>query len=206
MTGPHPDGPEIIELIHECCERPVRQEAWTKFHALYYHFIQLLVGAAARTVPVQDREDLCQKVWIRMPSILKKYDPERGTLESLLRLVTRHTVTSEWRRSRRERELSQPAHEALWEYVQESPEQQSPALLRTLIMDFLVNNVSDHKKLRIYEDWIEGRSYEEIMQIHSVSRAVVFRRFQECRRLVRWVLGIRPKKSALRETDPSRNE
>jgi DNA-directed RNA polymerase specialized sigma24 family protein len=107
----------------------------------------------------------------------------------------RHTVTSEWRRSRRERELSQPANEALWEYVQESPEQQSPALLRTLIMDFLVNNVSDHKKLRIYEDWIEGRSYEEIMQIHSVSRAVVFRRFQECRRLVRWVLGIRPQKN-----------
>ncbi len=193
MTPSPPPDPELLELVEECRKTPVREAAWERFHARYSHLVKLIVNATARTATTQDREDMCQAIWVRMPKTLDRFDPNKGALPRFLQVMAERMVRSEWRRRQRERDFLTPVDERVLALVKQSPEEQDPALLRTLIFDFLRSNVNDDKKLQVYESWIEGLNYKEIMKIHGLSRPVVFRRFRECEQLVRWALGLAEK-------------
>jgi RNA polymerase sigma factor (sigma-70 family) len=189
LTAAGEDSDELRELVQECRDR--RPEAWERFFARYDHLVRVYVNFTARTTPAQDREDIRQKVWMRMPAILDRFDPAKGALAGYLLRSCRWAVFTEFRRFKRERQFAQPADETILRLVRESPEEQNPAILRVVVKDYLRNKVNDRAKLLIYMDWIDGMSYRQIMSRHRVSRAVAFRRFEECRLLVRNALGIK---------------
>jgi RNA polymerase sigma factor (sigma-70 family) len=188
VSAPGEDSDELRKLVEECRERPFRTDAWDKFYHRYDYLICVYVNACARSIQPQDRDDICQKVWIRMPAILDRFDPSKGPLSVYLRQACRWAALKEFRHFQREREFERPADETILQLVRESPEEQSPGLLRFTIGDYLLKKVPDVAKLLIYMDWIEGVGYREIMAKHKVSRALVFRRFEECRRLVKAAL------------------
>jgi RNA polymerase sigma factor (sigma-70 family) len=182
---------ELLELVQQCRERPFRGEAWERLFNRYDHLIRLYISSVGRTFPFQDQDDIGQKVWIRMPAILDRFDPAKGSLATFLQRACRWAVVTEFRRRKREREFERPADETILNIIRESPEEQNSAMLRVVIRDYLRSKVNDRAKLLIYTDWIDGMSHEQIMSRHHVSRAVAFRRFQECRNLVRTALGVK---------------
>jgi DNA-directed RNA polymerase specialized sigma24 family protein len=182
------DSPVLRELIEQCRERPYRDDAWERFFNRYDHLIRLYVNTVARTTPSQDREDIRQKIWLRMPKILERFDPNKGSLPALLKTVCNRAVHTEYRRFQRERQFETPADQTLLELVRQSPEEQDSNWIRVFIKNYLKRKVNDSAKLAVYIDWIEGFHPRDVMARHRISRAVAYRRFEECRLLAKKAL------------------
>src|SRR2546430_1422971 len=105
------------ELASECAKRPPNEEAWKvfwrRFYPLVYRTVLISLEPFYGQAIHSGVDDIVQLVFLRIFQNLSKFDRKKSPLSAYLRMIAKHTVIDQLRRTKGKETVSLEGFEEL---------------------------------------------------------------------------------------------
>jgi RNA polymerase sigma-70 factor (ECF subfamily) len=176
-----PTNSRDTELAERC--RSGDEGAWRE---LYGRFRAIMLWRIQRIVPArlrEDSEDVLQEAFLKVLANLSKFDPARGTISAFIATVTVN-VTLDYLRRQRVRLKTLPL-DAEWEAVAVDSVATGNVERAVDHVKRQIGNLAEGPRRQIALALLDGMEPAEVVALHNVSPATVYRERQRCVELMR---------------------